>query len=64
MSEGEAAGGSAVLVIRVWREADTPNPFRARILYEGAADAPPRSVPASDPREVVAAVRDWLAEHS
>jgi hypothetical protein len=64
MTEGMAAGDSAVLVIRVWHEAEMPGGFRARILYEGAGETPPRTAPASDPEDVLSAVRAWLAEHS
>jgi hypothetical protein len=68
MSEGATDGDSAVLVIRVWHEAQTPGGFRARILYgdAGAAGdaAPVSSTPASDPDDVLDAVRRWLAEHA
>jgi hypothetical protein len=67
MSEGIAAGDSAVLVIRVWHEAEASEGFRARILYDdpgGAGDAPTKSTPASTPEDVLVAVRRWLAEHS
>jgi hypothetical protein len=65
MTEGAAAGDSAVLVIRVWHEAKTPQGFRARVLYQGAADeAPTASTAVSDPEGVLVAVRQWLSEHT
>ena len=67
MGEGTTAGDSGVLVIHVWHEAETPGGFRARILCGdagGAGAAPTRSTPASDPEDVLATVRSWLAEHA
>ena len=64
MGERMAVGESAVLVIRVWREDETANSFRARILYEGAGEQAAVSSPTTDPEDVVVAVRRWLADHS
>ena len=52
---------SGVLVIRVWREPDAKSPFRARIT-QGAGETATIGAATSDPDEVLAAVRQWLAE--
>ena len=52
---------SGVLVIRVWREPGAEHPFRARITH-GAEEPPATGAATSDPDEVLAAVREWLAE--
>ena len=62
MTQNEA-GGEGVLIIRVWREPDARDGFRARIIF-GAADDPTaeaRFVVARDPSEVVTVVQNWLA---
>jgi hypothetical protein len=64
MGETAAHADTAVLVIRVWHEADALEPFRARIVYEGLGEKVEVTAPTSDPEDVVTAVREWLAEHS
>jgi hypothetical protein len=50
----------ATLVIRVWRERDSPEAFRSRII-EGSSDRDePTTTYARSREEVVAAVKRWL----
>lgn len=57
-SDGTPA--QATLVIRVWREPDSPEPFRSRII-EGSPDGgEPTTTYARSRDEVVAAVNRWL----
>ena len=51
---------SAVLVLRVWREAGTT--LRARITMTANADEPGRTeTAAAGDEDILAVVRDWLA---
>jgi len=65
-SEGENGspnGGrlfQATLVIRVWRDTESPEPFRARIIA-GSPNGDEHTISyARDRAEVVAAVNRWL----
>ena len=51
-------GDNDVLVIRVWREPESAEPFRARVSYGGEQQAV-----TADPEAVIATVRRWLTEH-
>jgi hypothetical protein len=59
MISGHGDDEADVLVIRVWRESDADEPFRARITY--GSD---QQTAASDPHAVVELVRRWLAERA
>ena len=50
----------ATLVIRVWSETESPQPFRARIIAESSKGGEPRVSYARGQEEVVAAVDSWL----
>lgn len=62
MTRDTAAGHSTVLVIKVWRESGTPNPFRARVTYGCASDEAPTTLVTADSDEVVDTVRRWLTD--
>ena len=50
----------ATLVIRVWRDRESPEPFRARIIAGSAEGDEPTVSYARGRAEVVAAVNRWL----
>lgn len=50
----------ATLVIRVWRDAESPEPLRARIIAGSAEGNQPTVTYVRGHREVVAAVNRWL----
>jgi len=50
----------ASLVIRVWRDRDSPEPFRARIIAGSADGDEPTVSYARGRAEVLAAVTRWL----
>lgn len=50
----------ATLVIRVWREPESPESFRARIIAESAEGDEPTVTYARGREEVAAAVNRWL----
>jgi len=60
MTAVDSEPGDGVLVISVWRENDTADGFRARLVYgdDSAPDAV--SQVATTPDDVVAAVATWL----
>ncbi|CAH0272197.1 hypothetical protein SRABI26_03695 [Arthrobacter sp. Bi26] len=65
-SQGENGGPNsgpliqATLVIRVWRDTESPEPFRARIIA-GSAESDERTTSyARDRAEVITAVNRWL----
>jgi hypothetical protein len=65
MTTRDAVGDDfGVLVIRVWREPDADQPFRARITYDGEDRATAATRPTTDPDAVLDAVRRWLDERS
>lgn len=57
-SRDTADGDSDVLVVRVWTEPESAQPFRARVSYGGE-----QGTVTADPEAVIAVVRRWLAEH-
>jgi hypothetical protein len=60
MTAVDSEPGEGVLVISVWREDDTVEGFRARLVY--GSDSAPDAVSqvATRPDDVVAAVATWL----
>lgn len=59
----ESLEPGSVLVVRAWRTGSGPGAFRARVIRVG--DLPhgvARSTVTSDPDEVCAVVRAWIAE--
>jgi hypothetical protein len=56
--------GFGVLVIRVWHEPDSEKPFRARLIYGGVDQENSAGATATDPDDVVEAVRRWLDERT
>ena len=54
---------AAVLVLRVWREADGSNGLRARIMYTPEAGKPVTRAVAGTVDDVCGAVRDWIVSH-
>ena len=50
----------ATLVIRVWRETGSPEPFRARIIAESAEGDEPTVSYFRGREEIVSAVNHWL----
>jgi len=52
----------ATLVIRVWRETESSEPFRARIIAESADGNEPTVSHAREREEVVAAVNRWICD--
>lgn len=61
-SEGGNGGppSQATLVIRVWRDTESPVPFRARIIA-GSSNSDERTISfAQDREEVIAVVNRWL----
>jgi hypothetical protein len=59
MIAGRGNDGADVLVIRVWRELGSDQPFRARITYRSD-----QQTTMSDPDAVMELVRQWLAERA
>jgi hypothetical protein len=59
MISGPSDDEADVLVIRVWRESESEQPFRARLTYRSD-----QQTATSDPQAVVELVRRWLAEHT
>ena len=57
-SAGGDPGGA--LVVRVWREDDGDERFRARITLGSGEGLEPRTVVATSPDEVLEIVRTWL----
>ena len=57
-SAGGDPGGA--LVVRVWREDDGHERFRARITLGSGEGLEPRTVVATSPDEVLEIVRAWL----
>ena len=62
MMSRHAADDDGVLVIRVWSEPGSDEPFRARITYGGDDHETAASASTSDPEAVVEAVRQWLRD--
>ena len=62
-SEGPNGGPliQATLVIRVWRDTESPEPFRARIIAGSSEGDEPTISYARGGAEVVAAVNRWLS---
>ncbi|MGY3317452.1 hypothetical protein ACVWZ7_000555 [Arthrobacter sp. TE12232] len=60
--DGPSGGApiQASLVIRVWRDTESPEPFRARIIAGSAEGNEPTVAYARGRAEVVAAVNRWL----
>lgn len=57
-SAGGDPGGA--LVVRVWREDDSDEHFRARVTLGSGEGLEPRTVVATSPDEVLEIVRAWL----
>lgn len=55
-----AVQGEAILVIRVWFEADHPQPFRARLVSRSDDASKAITSYAASREAVLAGVREWL----
>jgi hypothetical protein len=60
MTAVDSEPGGGVLVISVWREDDTVDGFRARLVYGDDSSPDAASLVATNPDDVVAAVATWL----
>jgi len=60
MTAVDSEPGDGVLVISVWRENDTADGFRARLVYGDGSAPDAVSQVATTPDDVVAAVATWL----
>ena len=60
----EMTNGRGTMVIRVWSEAGSIEPFRARLTYSRAATEPPQVTVVTSHDQLLDTVRNWLEDSS